>query len=49
MTFTGDDAAQAEQRAALKSFIAQDEYLSENTGSVSGKYALLSPWISNWD
>lgn len=46
MAFNGDAGA---QRAALKAFIAQDDYLSEKRGDYAGKYAILSPWYSNWD
>lgn len=46
MDFAGDAAT---QRSALKSFIAQDDYLSENRGGYMEKYAILSPWQSNWD
>jgi Carboxypeptidase regulatory-like domain len=37
------------QRAALKSFIEQDEYLNANRGKVVEKYGILSPWYNNWD
>jgi hypothetical protein len=46
MAFVGDAAR---QRDALKKFIAQDDYLSENRGQVVEKYGLLSPWYNNWD
>jgi hypothetical protein len=46
MAFDGDEAA---QRAALESFIQQDEYLSENRGGYAEKYDILSPWYSRWD
>lgn len=38
-----------EQRSAFEAYIAQDEYLSENRGSYAERYAILSPWYSNWD
>lgn len=47
MAFSGTNAA--EQRTALKAYIAQDEYLSANRGQVSEKYVTLSPWYNNWD
>ncbi|MTI23111.1 TonB-dependent receptor [Fulvivirga sp. RKSG066] len=37
------------QRNALKAFIAQDDYLSENRGSYAERNAQLSPWFSRWD
>lgn len=46
MTFAGDAAP---QRAALKAFIAQDDYLSDRRGQYAEKYATLSPWYSQWD
>lgn len=46
MQFSGDATA---QRAAFKAFIAQDDYLSKNRGSVVEKYGILSPWFNNWD
>lgn len=49
MQFTGDDAAQAAQKAGLKSFIAQDAYLSDRRGDYAEKYGALSPWFSHWD
>ncbi|MFV8226769.1 TonB-dependent receptor [Christiangramia aquimixticola] len=47
--FTGDEQEQAEQRAALDAFIAQDEYLSGRRGEYAEKYAALSPWRGRWD
>lgn len=38
-----------QQRQALRAFIAQDDYLSENQGSYSERNAILSPWYSRWD
>ncbi len=49
ITFSGDDAAQSAQRAAFKSYIAQDDYLSERRGEYAGRYEALSPWYSSWD
>ncbi len=49
MNFSGTAAEQSAQRAALKSFISQDEYLSENRGAYAEKYDALSPWYSRWD
>lgn len=46
MQFAGDASA---QRAALKVYIAQDEYLSANRGNYAEKYATLNPWYSRWD
>ncbi|MFY7888287.1 MAG: TonB-dependent receptor [Spirosomataceae bacterium] len=39
----------ANQKAGLKAYIAQDDYLSENRGKIADKYASLSPWYSSWD
>jgi hypothetical protein len=47
MQFAGNNADA--QRTAFKKFIAQDDYLSENRGSVVEKYGILSPWYSNLD
>lgn len=44
-----NNATEAAQRAALKAFIAQDDYLSENRGAYAERYAILSPWYSRWD
>ena len=49
MTFTGTDTEQNAQRTALKAYIAQDDYLSENRGDYAEKYDALSPWYSRWD
>ena len=46
MAFAGDAAS---QRSALKSYIAQDDYLSGRRGQYAEKYAALSPWYSHWD
>jgi hypothetical protein len=47
MAFAGTNAS--EQRTALKAYIAQDDYLSANRGTIAGKYASMSPWYNNWD
>ena len=47
--FTGTTAQQAAQRAGLKSFIAQDDYLSSRRGQYAEKFASLNPWYSKWD
>ncbi len=39
----------AAQRAALKAFIAQDEYLSERRGQYSEKYGGETPWFNQVD
>ncbi len=49
MQFTGTPAQQTAQRNALTAYINQDKYLSKNKGGYAGKYAILSPWYSNWD
>ncbi len=49
MNFAGDAAAQTAQRAALEAYIDQDEYLSENRGTIAEKYGAISPWYSRWD
>lgn len=41
--------ASEEQRVAYGEYIAQDEYLSSNRGQYAERYAILSPWYSNWD
>ncbi|MEL7162788.1 MAG: TonB-dependent receptor, partial [Bacteroidota bacterium] len=45
LAFAGGDA----QRNAFNAFIEQDDYLSENRGDYQERYAILSPWYSNWD
>ncbi|MEM8525084.1 MAG: carboxypeptidase regulatory-like domain-containing protein [Bacteroidota bacterium] len=37
------------EREAFRAFIEQDEYLSENRGSYSERYAGIAPWYSSWD
>ncbi len=49
MQFSGDANAQTAQKTAFKAFIAQDNYMSDNRGSVVEKYGILSPWFNNWD
>ncbi|MEO5905988.1 MAG: TonB-dependent receptor, partial [Saprospiraceae bacterium] len=46
MNFGGDASA---QRAALESYIDQDEYLSAHRGEIAEKYGAVSPWYSTWD
>jgi hypothetical protein len=46
MNFSGDAVT---QRAAMKAFFAQDDYLSERRGEYAQKYDILSPWNSTWD
>ena len=38
-----------QQRDAFEAYIEQDDYLSENRGQVSERYAGLAPWRSRWD
>ncbi|MBC7885933.1 MAG: TonB-dependent receptor [Saprospiraceae bacterium] len=47
MNFSGSTATA--QRAAFKSYIAQDDYLSSRRGEYAEKYASLSPWYNHWD
>jgi hypothetical protein len=49
MAFSGDAGQQATQKADLKTFIAQDEYLSGLRGDYTEKYGALSPWFNHWD
>lgn len=49
MDFNESSASATAQRAALKAYIAQDEYLSENRGNYAEKFALLAPWYSRFD
>lgn len=49
MKFSGTTAQQAEQRTALKAYLAQDAYLSKNRGKVADKFATTSPWYSQVD
>jgi hypothetical protein len=47
MNFKGNNAAA--QKAAFKSYIAQDDYLSSRRGEYAEKYASLAPWYNHWD
>jgi len=49
MKFSGAAAQQSAQRSGLKSFIAQDDYLSSRRGQYAEKFASLNPWYSKWD
>ncbi len=46
MAFVGDATA---QRSALKTYIAQDDYLSGRRGQYTEKYGALSPWFNHFD
>ena len=45
----GQLADQSSQRAALKSFIAQDKYLSSRRGAYTEKYDAETPWFGHVD
>ncbi len=47
--FSGDATQQSTQRAALDTYIAQDDYLSGRRGEYAEKYAGISPWKGRWD
>ncbi len=49
MKFTGTAADIAQQRAAFKSYVAGNDYLSANRGKIAEKYDAILPWYSNWD
>jgi hypothetical protein len=49
MVFSGNATQQTDQRTGLRNYIAQDKYLNKNRGKYAEKYAILSPWYSNWD
>ncbi|WP_026997714.1 TonB-dependent receptor [Flectobacillus major] len=49
MQFTGTTSEQAAQKAGLKAYIAQDDYLNTHRGQIAGKYASTTPWYSSWD
>lgn len=49
MQFDTFFATEAAQRDGLKSYIAQDDYLSLRRGRYAEKYSVLSPWFSTWD
>ena len=40
---------EADQRARLDAFIAQDEYLSEHRGEIAERFGLVNPWYTNVD
>lgn len=46
LNFTGDAAS---QRAGLKAYIAQDDYLAARRGDFTEKYGALAPWYNHWD
>ena len=46
MEFSGDASA---QRAALKNYINQDDYLNSRRGEYAEKYGALSPFYIQWD
>lgn len=46
---SGTVQSPAVQQAALKSFIAQDKYLSSRRGKYTEKYAGVTPWFSQMD
>ncbi|MCW9706418.1 TonB-dependent receptor [Fodinibius salsisoli] len=48
-SFTGSGQEQEAQRQAFSEFIAQDDYLSSRRGQYAEKYAVLSPWYSQYD
>ena len=37
------------EREAFRAFIRQDDYLSDNRGAYAKRYAVLAPWVSQWD
>ncbi len=45
----GNVKSASEQKAALKNFIAQDDYLNSRRGKYTEKYAGENPWISQLD
>ena len=49
MAFNTAIDTEANQRAAYKSYIAQDDYLSGIRGEYAERNGSLSPWYSNWD
>ncbi len=49
LTFSGDAAAQSAQKEAFKSYIEQDDYLSDNRGDYAKRYDALSPWFGSLD
>jgi hypothetical protein len=49
MTFTGTPAEQTAQAQAFDAYIEQDDYLSENRGSIAERNGALSPWYFTMD
>jgi len=49
LTFTGTPAEQSAQAAAFDAYIEQDDYLSENRGSIAERNGALSPWYFTMD
>ena len=49
LTFAGTPAEQAAQAAAFDAYIEQDDYLSENRGSIAERNGALSPWYFSMD
>lgn len=49
MQFSGTTEEQAAQANAFNSYIAQDDYLSANRGSIAERYGALAPWRGRWD
>lgn len=49
MDFDTNIGTEASQRAALESYIQQDDYLNDNRGESMERYGALSPWRGRWD
>jgi hypothetical protein len=49
MDFNTNFGTVASQRAALKDFINQDDYLSQNKGKYMERYGAISPFRGRWD
>jgi len=49
MSFNTSIDTEANQRAAYKAYIAQDDYLNSIRGEYSERNGSLNPWYSNWD
>ena len=45
----GVTVTEADQRARLEAFIAQDDYLSEHRGEIAERFGLVNPWYTNVD